>query len=151
MERMNYNCNANRTSNELVASLTSAGDALQTYGFPIISGVGVFFNYFTLCALNNYQLKFKFYDFFRCRCFCNLVVCILGIFMDLRVVDLIVTEECTMDYWTLYLKLYLVVLPIRFAFMSSAISDILLILNRIALLFGKKKSKLYTLSKRVSI
>lgn len=148
---MNDSCNASRTSSELIASLTGARDIIQTYGFRIISGAGVIFNYYTLYVLNNHQLKFKFYDFFRCRCFCNLVVCVLSIFMDLEVSALIVSEECTMDYWPLYLKLYLVMIPLRIALRSSAISDILLILNRIALLFDKKESQLYTLSKKVCI
>ena len=81
---MNDGCSANGTSSGLIASLTSARDTLDTYPFRIVSGVGVIFNYYTLYALNRYRRRYKFHDFFICRCFCNLVVCFLALFSDLN-------------------------------------------------------------------
>lgn len=148
---MNDSCSANGTSSALIASLTSARDTLNTYPFRIVSGVGVIFNYYTLYALNHSRLRFKFHDFLICRCCCNLVVCLLGIFYNQDVNPLWLCNECKIDYWLLFLQAYLVQISIRAALMASAISDILLINNRIALLFNKKESRFYTLSKKVSI
>lgn len=148
---MNDGCSANGTSSGLIASLTSAKDTLDTYPFRIVSGVGVIFNYYTLYALNRYRRRYKFHDFFICRCFCNLVVCFLALFYKQDLPGLVLCSECKMDYWILFFQSYLAMILIRVALMASAISDILLINNRIALLYNKKESRFYTLSKKVSI
>lgn len=98
----------------------------------------------------NHRLRFTFYNFFRCRCFCNLLLCIFGVFIYLEgFYHLIDKSDSKMNYWHLYLQVFLVYLPIRVSLHSSAILDIFLILNRMALLYNKKKSRFFTLSKKV--
>ena len=53
------------------------------------------------------------------------------------------------DYYGLFYEWLVVNLPKRIAFFASAISDILLILNRYVTLYDKKKSVFYRLSKSV--
>ena len=111
----------------------------------VVSALGVLFNAYSLCLLLNKKLKFKFYDFFRCRCICNLVVCFVGTFTKA-----VYYRTSKNNYWSVYFQIFVFAIPLRIALMSTFISDILLILNRITLLFGKKMSIFYRLSKKVS-
>jgi hypothetical protein len=130
---------------DLVKALITSREIIEEYGYRIICSIGIIINYVSLRILQNKQLKFKFYDFFRCRCFCNMLVCFFAAFTS----PLYTNKQY--EYWKLYLLLYFDVIPARVALLASFISDILLILNRVALLFGRKSSAFYTLSKKASL
>ena len=147
--------NSYTNNSELIKSLTETKDILENYGIRLISIIGVVFNTYSLNVLPrkkaDQSLTFKFYDFLWCRCFCNLLVCFFGIFFNPNIKLSLSCKECQSDYWQLYLQVFLNVIPLRIAFMSSAISDILLILNRVALLFDKRSNYLYKISIKVGI
>lgn len=113
----------------------------------LISIIGTVFNSFSLKVLHNVKYELKFYDFLRSRCVTSLFVCFLGIFLFSSSVP---CQRCLFDYWTLYLQFYLVFIPLRIALMASGISDILLGLNRVAVLYERKKCFFYSISKIVT-
>ena len=132
------------TNSTSVDYLNRFTDNIIKYGIHGISAIGITFNAVTLFVLSNQNFKHKYYDFLRCRCICNLVVCVTGaMYKDLTMRD---TES---DYYELFYEWLVVNLPKRIAFFASAISDILLILNRYVTLCDKKKSVFYRLSKSV--
>jgi len=135
---------------EVISTIATAKNLLENYEIHIVSVIGVLFNFHSLFIIKNYIPNFKFYDFFLCRCVCNLVVCFFGIFFKLALIESIICEECMRpSYLQLYLQVYFVCIPLRIAFLSSAVSDILLIMNRVALLYYRHLSAFYTLSVRV--
>ena len=141
----------NQSSNksEFFNSLAITNEIIGGHGIRLVSIFGVLYNIHNSFVLRDKRLKIKFYYFLRCRCFCSLVVCILGCFLNPKITDPLVCQEIK-EWWSFYLQLFVVGIPFRIALMSSFISDILLILNRVALLFDKKLSKFYLLSKKVS-
>jgi hypothetical protein len=113
----------------------------------VVSIVGTIFNSFSLTVLLDRDLKHNFYDFFRCRCVSNLVVCLIGIaygvYGGLKL--------CRSDYMDMAVSLYALLIPIRITIFASAICDNLLILNRLVNLHDKKGSIFFKLSKKVTI
>jgi hypothetical protein len=144
------NSNSNENYSRLIESLSISKNLFERSG-NIVSIIGVFFNLNSLCIIKDNSLNFKFYDFLWCRCFCNLVVCFFGIFFNPVLLESIICKGSVRpNYWELYLQLFFVAVPLRIALMSSAISDVLLILNRVALLCYNKLSLFYELSIKVS-
>lgn len=111
------------------------------YAILGISSLGTLLNICGICLLLNKQLRHCFYDFLRCHCSCNLIVCLLGL-VDATLSCFI----CKDNFSKLCLTL---VLCKRVALLASVTSDILLILNRWATLLDNKKSVFYKLSKKV--
>lgn len=110
--------------------ITTAKDMLGNYAIRTVCVIGLLFNFYTLKALLDERLKLKFYNFQRCRCFCSVCICLLGIFYPSYPLEALI--------------------PLRMGFLASAISDILLILNRVVLMYDQKKSIFYALSKKVN-
>ena len=122
---------------------------LHKYAISITSITGIVLNLLTLLLLLNKRFKSKFYDFLRCRCFWNLVVCVYGSFyIDYFAVY---CEKCLFDYWPLVTYTFAVHIPLRIFWSASFIAEILLILNRLCLLSNKKKSLFFTLSKKANL
>jgi hypothetical protein len=140
---MNHNESHQNISSFLFALNNGQRDI--TWAVRAISLIGTLFNIFSSIVLINKQFKFRFYDFLLCRSICNLAVCLLGIFYEETV-----CKECTTDYWPLFINFFLVTLPLRAAFISTAISESLILINRLSLLFARKNSRFYNLSKTVS-
>lgn len=109
-----------------------------------ISLIGSVLNMITFCNLFNAKRQYTFWNFIRCRCICSILVCFLGSFYTI-VPDI----DCVTDYETL-IKSLLIFVPLRIAIFASFISDLLLILNRLAQLLNKKNSMFYALSMKVS-
>lgn len=109
-----------------------------------ISLIGSVLNLIIICNLINAKRQYTFWNFIRCRCLCNLLVCFLGSFYTI-VPDM----DCVTDYETL-IKSLLIFVPLRIAIFASFISDLLLILNRLAQLLNQKNSMFYALSMKVS-
>lgn len=140
-----YNINFNESTASSAAIWAKQAEALiNNYAICVVSIVGTVLNLFTLLLLANNSFKHKFYDFLRCRCLCNLVVCAFGI----AYVD-VFCRECPVNYVRLLLYSVLVHIPVRMAFLASAISDVLLIINRLLMLYDKKESGIYKLTKKV--
>jgi len=133
-------------SSQLTLSFYEASDIVINYGIRPISIFGILFNIFTIILLVDKRFNHRFYDFLRCRCVCNLFVCLFGsyfmIFPDQGVV---------FNYNQLYFIWLGNQTPLRGALLSSFISENMLILNRIANLFNNKTTVFYSLSKKVSL
>jgi hypothetical protein len=72
-------------------------------------------------------------------------VCVIGIFYHIFGG----WKLCATNYVTVFVQFYLLLLPLRIAFIASVISDNLLILNRLANLYDMKESTFLKLSKTV--
>lgn len=139
-----YDISFNESTASSAAVWAKRTEALiNDYANCIVSIVGTVLNLFTLLLLTNNAFKHKFYDFLRCRCFCNLIVCAFGIvYVD------VFCRGCPVNYARLLLYSNLVHIPLRMAFLASAISDVLLIINRLSMLFNRKESGICKLSKK---
>ncbi len=133
----------NLNPSELLLSLIEIRDIVINYVIRGISGIGIFFNIFSLTVVLHKSLKHNFYDFLRCRCICNLIVCILTIFYGR-----LVLENCPVNYQWLYFAWFINV-QIRLVLLASSISDILLIINRYVTIYDMKKSVFYKISRKV--
>lgn len=112
----------------------------------VIAAIGCLFNAVIILSLILVNSVYKSFNFVRCRCFCSFCVCFLGIFfMDMPEMN------CPSDYVKVLQFKYIYLLPFRTALFASFISDILLILNRVACLGEKTNSVFYTLSMKVNI
>lgn len=120
-------------------------DGVTAHGIHYISLVGTFINILSLYVLTNKDFKHNFYDFLRCRCFCNLLVCLIGIF-DTKIIP----ENQAADYTGLYSDWYLIHIPKRGILFGSAISDNLLVMNRLVSFYEIKDSIFFSLSKKVT-
>ncbi len=108
---------------------------LSSIAFPAYFQVGVVYrclgfigllsNSFTLYLLSHKNMIHPMYAFLWCRTFCNLIVCL---FACGWVHPLAIDEPDT--YANKFYMLYVIAIPTRIAFFASAISDIILILNR---------------------
>lgn len=142
---MNISClNGTNTTSEIVLALDLARDLLINYGARAISMFGILVNIFGILVLQNRQLHEKFYHCLFFRCFCNMVVCLFGSLHSGRP-----CMECQSDYTLTGLQMYLFYPWSRMALIASIICDILLILNRLLLLFNKRNNVFCTLSRKV--
>ncbi len=134
------------------ANLTGADQLLYDIGKYIdqyvglgVSILGISFNTFSMILMLNVKFKHNFYDFLRCRCFTNLVVClcalVYAIFGGLKV--------CRTSYIEMSVAFYVALLPLRLAFLASVICDNFLLLNRLVNLYKIKNSIFSNLSKKV--
>lgn len=131
--------------NETAVYLNKASDLVIQYGINGVSVIGALFNFATLIVLATNYFDHRFYNFLRCRCICNLAVCSVGIFYyDLTNINV------TVEYLPLYYQWLVIRLPMRLFFSASIVSDNLIILNRLAVLYKKHDSIFYTLSKKVN-
>lgn len=138
--------NDTSSTSEIVMALDLARIIVSNYGSRGISMVGIFVNLFGLLVLRNKHLEEKFYDCLFCRCFCNLVVCLFGSFHH--------RPSCMMCPNNFLFEVYQRSFYYpwsRIALMASIICDILLILNRLVMLFNKRNNVFFTLSKKVNI
>lgn len=133
-------------TNEIAQYLMKLEKIVIEYGVHGISLFGAFFNTATILLLLLKMFDHKFYNFLRCRCVCNLVVCLFGV-VYYGLPDI---EQRTAEYIPLLLNWFLVNIPMRAALLASFISDNLLVVNRLITLCERKESVLYTLSKKVS-
>ena len=139
------NLNGTTTTNEMVLALDLAKKITINYGIRGTSIVGIFVNLFGLLVLRDKRLVEKFYDCLFCRCFSNLVVCLLGsIYHNQPCIECPANYSLVFHYMLIYFPL------MRVVFNASIICDILLILNRLVLLFGKRTNVFYNLSKKVN-
>jgi hypothetical protein len=138
-----FNLTIQKNMSAVVAYLNRSSEAV-TYGINGVSFIGLVFNISTLIVLAYPKFRHKFYDFLRCRCICNIVICIVGSFFDE-----LPQRYTTVEYSSLYIYWFFIGLPMRIVFLASAISDILLISNRFITLNNRKSSVFYTLSKKV--
>lgn len=138
--------NGTNVTSEIVVALDLVREIIGNYGSRGISVVGTLVNLFGLLALRNRNLEEKFYDCLYCRCFCNLVVCLLESYHSQTP-----CMECQGDYIMTCLQIYFYYPWTRIAFMASIICDILLIFSRLLLLLNKRDNMFFTLSKKVFI
>ncbi len=138
-------CRNQTNSSELDLLLNQMSHFSYNFTGSILSIFGAIFNTFSLLILLSSSLKHSFYDFLQCRCICNLIVSVIGIFYHIFGG----WKLCGTDYATVFVQFYLLLLPIRIAFFASVISDNLLILNRLANLYEMKRSTFLKLSKTV--
>ena len=133
----------NMNQSTTAANLIKAVEVV-IYSIRGISVIGTLFNISTIIVLTRPKFRHNFYNFLRCRCCCNLFVCLVGIFFyDLPDIE----TQC--DYISLLFIWNVTILPMRVAFLSSFISDNLLVLNRLLNLYEMKSSIFYRLSKKV--
>lgn len=140
----NPNLTVKTNVSETALKYIKVADHLER-GVHVVSGIGTLFNIVTILLLTNRNFNLKFYDFLRCRSICNLAVCLVGIFLSE-----IPLEHEILNYWSLVSTWFVINVPMRIAFIASAISDNLIILSRLLNLYNKKNSVFYTLSKKVS-
>lgn len=136
----------NNTTSEIVLALDLAREILINYGSRAISTVGILVNIFGILILQNKRLQEKFYHCLFCRCFCNMVVCLFG-----SLHNGLPCMKCQGDYTLTGLQMYFYYPWTRIALIASIICDVLLILNRLLLLFDKRNNVFYTLSRKVKI
>jgi len=136
--------NETNATSEIVQGLDLARDIIINYGSRGISIVGICVNLFGLKVLQDKRLEEKFYDCLFCRCFCNLIVCLFGS-LHHRAPDI----GSQVNYVLGCLQVYLYFPSSRIAFIASIVCDVLLIFNRLLLLFNKKDCWFCTLSKKV--
>ncbi len=124
----------NTTSSDSVLRLQLIRDLITTYGIPVISVIGTVLNICSGTLLLKVQLTHSFYQFLFCRCVCNLLVCLFGIFFS----NLVCEKECTDSFVHLNIHWFLLIFPKRSALLASFVSDILLILNRMLTIYERK-------------
>jgi len=98
---------------------------IDRYLSRITGGLGVLLNFLFAIMLLHKDLKHKIYDFYWCRCICNLMVSLL--------VTGYVTNcfSCSYEsYWSAIYGWYILTMNLRVFSLSSFISDIFLVLNR---------------------
>jgi hypothetical protein len=101
----------------------------------LIGFTGVFLNLFSLIIMSNKTLLHPLYNFFFCRQFCSLIVCALGCgWVDPLEFD--VRRPST--YSRKFYAYFIFAIPFRLALTSSAISDLILILNRYCIVTDRK-------------
>lgn len=145
---MNSSNVANITNeSELKDYFDQIRETIIDYGIRGASIMGILFNPLTILIMaNSQQFKNKYYNFLRCRCVCNFLVCAVGIFIQSTP-----CEQSHYDYWNLHFLMYAVQFTTRIVLLASAISDNLLILNRFYNLFPNEKIAFDSLSKKVNI
>lgn len=133
-----YRCeNASNSSDfGLLEDLTKATGQHATLGIAVI---GMLINTLSLVVLQDTSLAHRFYDFLRCRCFCNLLLCLVGLLKAI----LLGWELMTCS------RRLVILLPIRIAAFASIIADNFIILNRLVTLYDWKTSVFYRMSKKV--
>ena len=124
-----------------------AAEILVDYGIRGISGVGTLINVITILVLLQKVFKGKFYDFLRCRCVCNCVICSICVFYR----NDGILEGAEEVYVRIWISWYVFAIALRIALLAAFIADNLIVLNRLANLYDKKQSIFYTLSKKVSL
>lgn len=142
---ISFNQTIEQNEGETVLQLRRAKDIVTQYGIHGVSGIGSLINIATIMVLTNRKFMHNFYDFLRCRCACNLVVCLCGIFFH-EIPDL---DTHTEEYLSLIFIWFAFFIPMRIALLASFISDNLLIVNRLATLYDRSISVFYKLSKKV--
>ena len=142
---MNVTCQdyGHISPNGLLNSLIVARDYVINYGIRGISALGIILNVLSLIVIMCKQLSHDFYDFLRCRCICNLVVCVFALGYTR-----VVFSECVQDFRLIAFQWSGNVL-IRTVLLASSISDNLVIINRFLTLYNKNNSIFNRLSKKV--
>lgn len=142
---MNNTCEdySDISPNGLLHYLIEARDIVINYGIRGLSALGIILNVLSLIVIMRRQLSHNFYDFLRCRCICNLVVCIFALGYTR-----VVFSECVEDYRLIAFQWFGNIL-IRSALLASSISDNLVIINRYVILYNKQESIFNKLSKKV--
>lgn len=142
---MNKTCEdySDISPNGLLHSLIEAREIVINYGIRGISALGIILNVLSLILIMRRQLTHNFYDFLRCRCICNLVVCIVGLGYTRAVFS-----ECLENYRLIVFQWTGNTL-FRTALLASSFSDNLVIINRYVILCNKKRSILNKMSKKV--
>ncbi len=139
--------NTTDQKSDSILLLAKAKEILIDYGIHGVAVTGTLFNILTLIILARKAFKHTFYNFLRCRCACNLLICSLAIFHS----DLPEHGAVVADQMSLFCAMYVVNLPLRTAFFASLLSDNLLVLNRLANLREQRGSVFYALSKVVTL
>ena len=107
---------------------------LENYVCRVVTGLGIIFNMCLLRLLLNKRLTHTMYNYLWSRAFCNMIVCLFGlVYMDFP--RQIISQ---LPYYRLIYQAYMITALIRTAFLASAVSDILLVLNRYFNILNKK-------------
>lgn len=115
-------------------------------GIPVVSATGFLVQLTTIVIFTRPCFEPVFYDFLQSRSICNLFVCLIGMFNQR-----LPCQNRRTDYMRLKFDLYVVHFPLRAALLESAISDNLLILSRLVILYEWKDSLFDRLSKKINI
>ncbi len=99
----------------------------------LIGIVGVVLNLLGLIVMSNKSLIHPIYMFLWCRQLCNLIVCILACGW----VEPLAYEAAD-TYGSKVYMYFLIAVPLRISFFTSAISDVILILNRYFIITDQK-------------
>lgn len=137
---------SNLTQGQIEVPFFTAEDILKyLHIIRSIAVLGVLLNLTTILLLLKKKFEHKFYDFLRCRCFCNLIVCIFSTYTSR-----LQCRGCESDYIDLIINVFVIQWPTRSAYIASAISDNLLILYRLVNLYQWTDSVFMKLSKKVN-
>ena len=139
-----FNLTVERNESETAQYLNKLGDLVVVYGVHGVSVIGTIFNIITIIALATRFFDHSFYNFLRCRCVCNLGVCVVGIFFYDNP-----KQHESVEYLPLVFNWFFATIPMRILFFASAVSDNLIVLNRMDTLHEKRNSIFLTLSKKV--
>ena len=98
-----------------------------------IGFVGVVLNLLSLIVMSNKSLIHQIYTFFWCRQFCSLIVCVLA-YGWVNTLEFDVPHTYNYQFYSHTI----ISVPFRLALTSSAISDVILILNRYFIITDRK-------------
>lgn len=116
-------------------ALDSVAYILGYYVITIVSAIGIVVNIFTLKVLNSPTLKHSIYNYFWCRSFCDLLVCLVGVTYLYN--SCVNCEELHyLKYSVQFYRYYFLFLPMRILFLASSFAEIFLLLNRCFILFN---------------
>lgn len=124
------------------------GIAMDIFKYIIrsVAAVGILLNLLTVILLFSKKFEHKFYDFLQCRCVCNLIVSLFTVYTSP-----LQCRGCEDDYTSLFINIFVIQWPTRSAYLASAVSDNLLVLNRLVNLYQSRDSVFNTLSKKVNV
>ncbi len=120
---------------DLEFTLRGLAFIMENYIVRVISGIGILLNILSLIVIIDKRFKHSNYSHLWCRTFCNLIVCIFGVFY--LNFNSMASEQ---SYEYLFVSLYVINIPMRTSFLASAFSEITLILNRLLVIKKKKKT-----------
>ncbi len=128
--------------NILYIGLINTTDIIENYAIRVIAIAGVILNFTSLLIVTHKDLKHYIYNYIWCRFFCNLIVCITGAGYVKNCI-----KDCNQSYFLVFYQWFLNGIPMKIALFSSAMSEIMIILNRVLILkrrnsFLKRISKL---------
>ncbi len=115
-----------------VMILSEINSAIKMYVLRIISGFGIALNILSMIICFNKKLTNHFYSLLWCRSLINGAVCLFGVsFLQLS------APPVPQSYALAFATVFIINLPMRITFFVSAVSELLLIMNRLYVIENK--------------